>query len=532
MQSIPTPREEASLSIVGTGYPVEVGLRGDFAAKPPHRHYTLEGWGREDRPWGWSGGMVAWGAQWMPPPGFKDQYGVVRYPRFLGKECVESGEGDSGAPSTVVDDKFVLLVRHGQSCSNVGAQPKGRVDPLLTTLGTLQARELKGRLEARYGPEALGVSRVLVSPMARALQTSALLFAGTVHASRLEIEPCLRERGVGMAENIPRAHADTAELCKTYEDSLGVRFHGVDRLDCPDRDASIWDPDSEERRLRAGGLSVDEEKAVEGRMDDALLQLLREAPAGERFALVCHFGSILSVCGRPSDNCEGLWVRLRFLKGAPAGTPFDVELLERGPDTATGRPPWTGPRVQQARQALCAGLRAAWGGRPSGQEEGLAERLFGDGRAGVDAALEPPGVLLDLDYASAAPVVQGNTVVMPLQATTLARLGDTPHVVVGRVVGPQATVTSLVADSWAPPPARRIGTLSLADLGDRGFALRGELGRVARAFAAQLEARGALQPARDGELCLAWGPCGRRSVRGRGPDDDDPVSVALVPFAL
>jgi len=483
------------------------------------------------------------GEQWKPPPGFQDQYGVVRWPRVLG------GAGEPSAGAGSANDKYVLLVRHGQSCSNVGAQPEGRVDPLLTTLGTLQARELKGRLEASYGAETLGVDRVLVSPMARALQTGAVIFSETVHAGRLELEPCLRERWVGMPENIPRGHADTAELAKTYEEGLGVRFVGMDRLLASGRDAEdFWNPEAEEKRLRAGGMSREEEERVEEHMDKELVRLLREAPAGQRIALVCHFGCILSLSGVASDNCEGLWVCMSFTPGVEA---FSIERLQHGPGPSSagwasrrasppppGRPPFTGPKVDQAevRSALCAGLRAAWGARGVRR---LAADLFGrerleeGGGGGVDAALgqgepEPPGVLLDLDFVSAVPMLRNDTVVIPLQATTLARLGDFPHVVVGKASARnRPALAQRMAAAWAPPPAsRRIGTLSLTDLGDGlGFAVRGELARMTRAFAANLVSCGALKPAEDGELRLAWAPA-------QGPSSDPRHQDGLVPVGF
>jgi len=165
----------------------------------------------------------------------------------------------------------MILIRHGQSEFNVvyGAtrQDPGIEDPKLTETGRAQARALGPALSA------MGVTRFLVSPYTRALETAALLRES--HDVPVTVEPLVRERAAFSCDVGSR------------RDELAARWpdHAFDHLD------DIWWSEHEEsdHALHARGHSFRERMAREARWHEV--------------AVVTHWGFIKALTGLTVGNC-------------------------------------------------------------------------------------------------------------------------------------------------------------------------------------------------------------------------------------
>ncbi len=170
----------------------------------------------------------------------------------------------------------MILLRHGQSEFNLhfgqSRQDPGIEDPKLTPLGHAQAEQAA---EALAGE---GLTRILVSPYTRALQTAAPI------AERLglaiTITPVIRER--------------YAFVC-----DVGSRRSALEAA-WPGHDFSVieevWWPGGEEP------------KAQVERRAGAFRTEMAASPEWHRTLVVSHWGFILALTGRQIGNGE--WLRL------------------------------------------------------------------------------------------------------------------------------------------------------------------------------------------------------------------------------
>jgi probable phosphoglycerate mutase len=92
----------------------------------------------------------------------------------------------------------LYVVRHGETQANAEGRYQGSLDVELNERGVLQAQELRARLPAQ-------IDAVVVSPLRRAQQTAAIVFA----QDRLERRTldAFRERGVGVFEGLTQVEA-------------------------------------------------------------------------------------------------------------------------------------------------------------------------------------------------------------------------------------------------------------------------------------------------------------------------------------
>jgi glucosyl-3-phosphoglycerate phosphatase len=178
----------------------------------------------------------------------------------------------------------MILLRHGQSEFNLHftatRRDPGIKDPRLTPLGHQQA---EAAAEALAGE---GVTRIIVSPYSRALQTAAPL------ARRLGlpvlVNPTVRER-----------YAFTCDIGSPLT-ALKAEWPEVQFLNVPE----IWWPEQEEP---ADGVIA---RAALFRGEMAAL------PDWDRTVVVSHWGFILSMTGQSVAN--GTWLRCDPTEPAPA----------------------------------------------------------------------------------------------------------------------------------------------------------------------------------------------------------------------
>ncbi|NWD26931.1 histidine phosphatase family protein [Pseudomonas yamanorum] len=92
----------------------------------------------------------------------------------------------------------LYVVRHGETDANAEGRYQGSLDIDLNERGVLQARELRARLPSQ-------IDAVVVSPLRRAQQTAAIVFADD--GLELHTLDAFRERGVGVFEGLTQAEA-------------------------------------------------------------------------------------------------------------------------------------------------------------------------------------------------------------------------------------------------------------------------------------------------------------------------------------
>ncbi len=169
----------------------------------------------------------------------------------------------------------MILLRHGQSEFNLHfsatRRDPGLIDPVLTPLGHAQAEAAAAALAGE------AISRVIVSPYTRTLQTAAPLLAQ--RGVRPEIIPLVRER-FAFTCDIGSAPAVLAE-----------RFpaHALDHL------PTQWWPEVRES-----------EDAVIARADQ-FRAMMAAADDWRETILISHWGFILALTGQSVMN--GQWIR-------------------------------------------------------------------------------------------------------------------------------------------------------------------------------------------------------------------------------
>jgi glucosyl-3-phosphoglycerate phosphatase len=177
----------------------------------------------------------------------------------------------------------MILLRHGQSEFNLHftatRRDPGIIDPELTELGHAQAAEAADTLAAE------GISRIVVSPYTRALQTATPL-ARRLNVG-LTVSPLVRERyGYVCDIGTPRSQLQAA---------------------WPDHDFSaideIWWPDVAEPEASIVS------RAARFRAEQA------DRDDWRNTLVVCHWGFILTMTGRSLMN--GQWIRCDPTEAAP-----------------------------------------------------------------------------------------------------------------------------------------------------------------------------------------------------------------------
>ena len=96
----------------------------------------------------------------------------------------------------------LILVRHGQTDANAAGLLLGRMDPELNAAGTEQAEAVAARV-ATYGP-----TRVLTSPLARCVQTAAVI-ARVCGVAPVDVDHRLVEVDYGEYDGLPFAELPT-----------------------------------------------------------------------------------------------------------------------------------------------------------------------------------------------------------------------------------------------------------------------------------------------------------------------------------
>ena len=197
----------------------------------------------------------------------------------------------------------MILLRHGQSAFNLHftrtRQDPGIVDPPLTAAGLAQAEAAAERLcpdgapggRAGGGPDgdaaggAEAITRIIVSPYRRALQTAAPL------AARLGVVPAVsaavRERYAFVCD-IGSAPAALAR------DWPGLDFSGLD---------AVWWHDG---RLEADGTPASEAEGSVIERADRFRRGMAADPEWRRTAVVSHWGFLLALSGCSIENGHAL----------------------------------------------------------------------------------------------------------------------------------------------------------------------------------------------------------------------------------
>lgn len=178
--------------------------------------------------------------------------------------------------------KTILCIRHGESTFNAATSDSG-VDPLHydAPLSELGLKQLQGVRERLQGME---IELVITTPLTRALQTAAGLFADHPRAPPILVEPLHRER----VENSCDVGRSPALLAREFPS------FALDHL--PD----VWwhSHDSPDER----GVCVEPVELVHSRAE-AFKRFLLQRP--ERLIAVVGHGTFFRILiGRPLANCE------------------------------------------------------------------------------------------------------------------------------------------------------------------------------------------------------------------------------------
>jgi broad specificity phosphatase PhoE len=177
----------------------------------------------------------------------------------------------------------MFLLRHGQSEFNLHftrtRRDPGIEDPQLTPEGRRQAQE------AGQALAGAGITRILVSPYTRALQTAAEV--ADVLSVPILIDPVLRER-FAFACDIGTACSRLAQTWPAHD------FSGIDEVWWP----GVYEPEIEVM-VRA----------------DRFRAAMRRDPEAASTLLVSHWGFVLALTGRSIGNGE--WLEWDPAENAP-----------------------------------------------------------------------------------------------------------------------------------------------------------------------------------------------------------------------
>jgi len=181
-----------------------------------------------------------------------------------------------------VNPKTILCIRHGESTFNAAAS-RGEAEPLLfdARLSELGQEQVRATREALH---ALAIELVVTTPLTRALQTTAGLFAGHPSSPTIIVEALHRER-VENSCDVGRSPALLSQEFPSFAfDHLpDVWWHHHDRPD--------------ER-----GVCVEPVEVVRNRVE-AFRQLLLQRP--ERvIAVVGHGTFFFNLTGQMMKNCQ------------------------------------------------------------------------------------------------------------------------------------------------------------------------------------------------------------------------------------
>lgn len=211
----------------------------------------------------------------------------------------------AGMPRNAAPGRLIL-VRHGESEGNRAQRFSPNPDVRLTEVGVQQARESGLAIARHFRP-----TRVVASSYHRAQHTARIIAETIGYAGEIEVDPDLRERGIGELAGQPyramREHP-AYEVARFWE----------------------WRP--------AGGESLVD---VQRRAAPVLVRLVAAHP-GEDVVVVSHGGVMLALCA----HVEGGWTRLRVARNceivvvthAPGESWRLAELGEVAGAKATGDP--------------------------------------------------------------------------------------------------------------------------------------------------------------------------------------------------
>jgi broad specificity phosphatase PhoE len=176
----------------------------------------------------------------------------------------------------------IYLIRHAQSVFNAIYDP-GKPDPMifdapLSELGEQQA----ARTQA--GIHQLKITRLIVSPLTRTLQTAALIFGKSLAT---EINPVVREQLINSCD-MGRAPQE-----------LAMDFPHHDFKHLPE---CWWHDEEKDHR----GLSVESHETLLQRADDFARYLQEQQHKQHKTAVVSHGNFIHALTGVQPDNCDVL----------------------------------------------------------------------------------------------------------------------------------------------------------------------------------------------------------------------------------
>ncbi len=172
----------------------------------------------------------------------------------------------------------IYLIRHAQSEFNAVYNPN-LSDPMifdapLSKLGIRQAEQTRQKIDE------LNISKVIVSPLTRAIQTASILFDDSYP---VEVNAVIREQLL-----------NSCDIGRSAQ-HLGDKFP---HLDFSHLAACWWhDKEKDER-----GISVEPESSLQQRADE-FITYLKESKT-RCTAIVSHGNFISAVTGIKPDNCE------------------------------------------------------------------------------------------------------------------------------------------------------------------------------------------------------------------------------------
>ena len=203
--------------------------------------------------------------------------------------------------------KRVLLIRHGESVANVEGSRTPKVPDHLRTLDApLTAQGLRQALSWAELSASWGAEVVLVSPLARAMQTADAVFRDDADIP-MELLPAIRERWWQLPECRGREEYE-GELQQLVLRRFGAG--GLERLRGVERG---WDRAWEARRSgrwKEGGVfetassaQRSEQRTVENAGLDGLAAVLLARPEAT-IVLSTHYGVLEKLLGVHAKNCE------------------------------------------------------------------------------------------------------------------------------------------------------------------------------------------------------------------------------------
>lgn len=118
-------------------------------------------------------------------------------------------------------DKYIFLVRHGETKLNKAVVFRGQLDVELNQNGLDQAKAVGERLRTLNNPP------IYSSPLKRAVQTAEGI--ADHHNSKIEIQECLNDMNLGIWQGMPKS-----EVAEKFPDLWNQWLHTPENLQIPD----------------------------------------------------------------------------------------------------------------------------------------------------------------------------------------------------------------------------------------------------------------------------------------------------------